>query len=80
MHVTVHIYSYLRKYLPDSTDLFDEKDWDVPQNAAVSQMLERLRLPKQVLVTVLVNNQSVDQKAILNEGDVVHILPQMGGG
>ena len=80
MHVTVNIYAYLRYYLPASEKLFKEKDWDVPQDATVSHVLEKLKLPKEVRVSVLVNNNRADQKAILKEGDVIHILPQMAGG
>ena len=80
MHVTVNIYSYLRYYLPASEELFREKDWEVPQEATVRHVLEKLKLPKEVRVSVLVNNNSVDQKAILKDGDIIHILPQMVGG
>ena len=80
MHVTVNIYAYLRYYVPASETLFKEKDWEVPQDATVNQVLEKLKLPKDVRVSVLVNNNRVDQKAILKEGDIIHILPQMAGG
>ncbi len=80
MHVTVNIYAYLRYYLPASEELFRKKDWEVTQDATVNQILEKLKLPKDVRVSVLVNNNRVDQKAILKEGDVIHILPQMSGG
>jgi sulfur carrier protein ThiS len=80
MQITVNIYSYLRPYLRDSEKLAQGKLWEMPQNATVGEMLEQLKLPKEVRVTVLVNNNSVNRKAILKEGDIVHILPQMGGG
>jgi sulfur carrier protein ThiS len=80
MQITVNIYSYLRPYLQGSGKLTQEKRWEMPQNATVGDMLEQLKLPKEVRVTVLVNNSSVNRKAILKEGDIVHILPQMGGG
>lgn len=80
MNITVHIYSYLRSYLRDSEASIGEKTWEIPQNATVAHIMEKLKLPKEVRVTVLVNSYSVDQKTILNDGDVVHILPQMGGG
>jgi sulfur carrier protein ThiS len=80
MQITVNIYSYLRPYLQDSRKLMQEKRWEMPQNTTVGEMLEQLKLPKEVRVTVLVNNNSVNRKAILKEGDIVHILPQMGGG
>ena len=80
MHITVNIYAYLRYYLPEPQETMLEKEWDVPKEASVGFVLEKLRLPKEIRITVLVNNKSVDQKAILKEGDVVHILPQMAGG
>ena len=80
MQITVNIYSYLRPYLQDSGKLVQEKLWEMPQNITVGEMLEQLKLPKEVRVTVLVNSSSVNRKAILKEGDIVHILPQMGGG
>ena len=80
MHVNVNIYAYLRHYLPNRDELFQEKEWNMPEGATVRQVLEKLRLPKEVRVTVLVNNNSVDQNAVLKEGDILHILPQMVGG
>jgi len=80
MHVNVNIYAYLRYYLPNRDELFQEKEWNMPEGATVRQVLEKLRLPKEVRVTVLVNNNSVDQNAVLKEGDILHILPQMVGG
>jgi sulfur carrier protein ThiS len=80
MQITVNIYSYLRTYLQGSGKLMQKKLWEMPQNATVGEMLEQLKLPKEVRVTVLVNSSSVNRKAILKEGDIVHILPEMGGG
>jgi len=42
--------------------------------------LEKLNLPKEMRVTVLLNGHAPDEKTVLNEGDIVHILPQMAGG
>jgi molybdopterin converting factor small subunit len=80
MRITVNIYAYLRYYLPEPDRIMNEKEWDMPEGAIVKDILQRLRLPKEVRVTVLVNNNSVDSKAFLKEGDIVHILPQMVGG
>lgn len=80
MHITVHIYASLRCHVQAAEQLSLQKEWDVPQNAAVSQILDRLKLPKDIHVTVLINNRSVASKATLEEGDIVHVLPQMGGG
>lgn len=80
MHITVNIYAHLRRYLPAAERSIPEKNWDMPQDVTVGQVLEKLQLPKEVRVTVLVNNNSVDQMAILKEGDMIHILPQLSGG
>ncbi len=80
MRVQVNIYAYLRYYLPAADKLVQQKDWDMPQDATVGQVLEKLKLPKEIRVTVLVNSNSVDPMATLKEGDIIHILPQMVGG
>ena len=80
MQVTVNIYALLRYYLPAGEKFYKEKEWNVPEGSTVKYIVERLQLPKQIRVTVLLNNNGVDQTASLKEGDVVHILPLMGGG
>jgi molybdopterin converting factor small subunit len=80
MNITVNIYAYLRYYLPASQKSTLEKEWNMPEGATVGHVLEKLRLPKEIRVTVLVNNNSVDLKAVLKDGDILHILPQMVGG
>ena len=80
MRITVHIYAYLRYYLPAGEKSVLQKEWEMPEGATIKQALEKLNLPKEVRVTVLLNNNSVDQATLLNEGDILHVLPQMGGG
>jgi molybdopterin converting factor small subunit len=80
MRITVHIYAYLRYYLPASEKSALKKEWDLPERTTIKQVLERLKLPGDVRVTVLLNSSSVDKMTVLKEGDILHILPQMGGG
>ena len=80
MFVSVNIYANLRYYLPESEKSIKEKEWEVPDGATVGFVLEKLKLPKEIRITVLVNNNSVNQKAVLKEGDILHLLPQMVGG
>jgi molybdopterin converting factor small subunit len=80
MHITVHIYASLRSFLRAAEISIWEKNWEVPEDCSVNRVLERLNLPKQVHVMVLVNNKSIDPKTSLKEGDIIHILPQMFGG
>lgn len=80
MLINVNLYANLRYYLPEPEKSVKEKEWDVPDGATVGFVLEKLKLPKEIRITVLVNNNSVDQKTVLKEGDIVHLLPQMVGG
>lgn len=80
MLITVNIYANLRYYLPEPEKSIKEKEWEVPDGATAGFVLEKLRLPKEIRVTLLVNNNSVDPKAVLKEGDIIHLLPQMVGG
>jgi molybdopterin converting factor small subunit len=80
MRISVNIYSQLRYYLPPGEKFLKEKEWVVPEGSTIDCVVDKLKLPKQVSVTVLVNNSSADRTASLKEGDVLHILPIMGGG
>lgn len=80
MQINVNIYAHLRYYLRDQEKLFKEKEWNMPEGSTVSHILEKLKLPKEIRIMVLLNNNTVDQKAVLKEGDIVHILPQTVGG
>ena len=80
MQITVNVYSYLRYYLPDAEPFFREKEWDVPEGSTIMHVVEKLRLPKEIRVSVLLNNNSVGPTTSLKEGDIIHILPQMVGG
>ncbi len=80
MRISVNLYAYLRYYLPPAEKSVQEKEWEMPEGSTVGQILERLQMPKEVRVTVLLNNNSVDAKAVLKEGDIIHILPQIAGG
>jgi sulfur carrier protein ThiS len=65
MLVTVNIYANLRYYLPDPEKSMTEKEWEVPDGATVRFVLQKLKLPKDIRIMVLVNNNSVNQKAVL---------------
>jgi molybdopterin converting factor small subunit len=80
MLISVNIYANLRYYLPEPEKSIKEKEWEVPDGATVGFVLEKLKLPKDIRITVLINNSSASQKAVLKEGDIIHILPQMAGG
>ena len=80
MHVTVRIYPSLRCYLPASETASTQQEWEVPEGETVSRILQRLELPKEVGIMVMIDNSTVAHNAVLNEGNIIHILPQMLGG
>ena len=80
MIIRVNIYAFLRYYLPAPEKFTQDGEWDMPEEATIGQVLEKLKLPKEIRVTILLNGNSVDERAALKEGDVIHLLPQMVGG
>jgi molybdopterin converting factor small subunit len=80
MQINVNIYARLRYYLPDPEKYFKEKEWKMPEGSTVGHVLEQLKLPKEIRIMVLLNNNSVDGETALKEGDIIHILPQTVGG
>jgi len=80
MMIRVKIYAYLRYYLPDPDPFTQNEEWDMPAKTTIGHVLEKLHLPKEMRVTVLLNGHTHDEKTVLNDGDIVHILPQMAGG
>jgi molybdopterin converting factor small subunit len=80
MIIRVKIYASLRYYLPDPDPFTQNEEWDMPARTTLGQVLEKLNLPKEMSVTILLNGHTPDEKTVLNEGDIVHILPQMVGG
>jgi molybdopterin converting factor small subunit len=80
MIIRVKIYASLRYYLPDPDPFTRNEEWDMPVQTTIGQVLEKLNLPKEMRVNVLLNGKPPDEKVALNEGDIVHILPQMAGG
>jgi sulfur carrier protein ThiS len=80
MRITVNIYSHLYYYLPSPEKSIRDKEWEMPEDATIRHVLEKLKLPKEIRVTVLLNNNSANANSSLKEGDIIHILPQMVGG
>ncbi len=80
MHVTVNIYANLRRYMPAGDELFKEKEWSMPDGSTVRHVIEKLKLPGEIQVFALLNNNHTAQTAVLKEGDIIHIMPLMAGG
>ncbi len=80
MIIRVKIFAYLRYYLTAPNELTQNEEWDVPEETTIAQVLEKLNLPREIRIVVLLNGRTADGATTLNEGDIVHILPQIAGG
>ncbi len=48
--------------------------------ATVAEAVSRLGLPPAVAILVLVNDRLASMNTVLKPGDVVHVVPAVGGG
>jgi sulfur carrier protein ThiS len=74
MRVRVSLYSALR------IDRFSEAEVELPEGAAVNDLLEKLTLPLQDIGVVMVNARSGTFQQRLQPGDRVTLIPPIGGG
>lgn len=74
MRVTVRLFGVFR------IDRFKESVLELPPGSSVSTVIEQLRIPTPLLGTVLVQGVHARPEDPLTEGDVVTLLPILGGG
>lgn len=53
---------------------------EVPEESAVSVLIESLEIPYQEIAILLVNGRDASLERILNDGDAVSVFPPVGGG
>ena len=59
---------------------FKEESRHYRPGASISEVIESLKLPKQMVGIVLVNGSHADLKTLLQNGDSLTILPLLDGG
>jgi molybdopterin synthase sulfur carrier subunit len=74
MHVRVSLYSALR------INRFAEAEVELPEEATVNDLLEKLDLPLQDIGIVMVNARSGTFQQRLQPGDRITLIPPIGGG
>ncbi|MBU5635204.1 MoaD/ThiS family protein [Geomonas sp. Red69] len=74
MQIKVKLYASLRR------QKFDEADWECADDDRIASIVEQLGLARQDVGTVLVNGLHAGWDETVQEGDVVSLLPRMGGG
>lgn len=77
MKIEVELFGFLAGYGPEGRGKF-QIDFDGP--ATVDRLLERLTLPSDIGLMVVINGQRVERPCPLNEGDEVFIFNPVAGG
>ena len=74
MEVTVKLFATLRK------DRFSRDQMTLSDDAAVSDLLEELKVPLDHIGILLVDGKNVSPDYKISEGQTVSIFPAVGGG
>lgn len=79
MEVEVKLFATLRDYLPKGSGKFSCK-MEIEGQTRIRDLLERLKIPKEIPKIILVNGIHGKEDQVLKEGDVVSIFPPVAGG
>ena len=74
MKITVKLFAVLQ------LDRFREKPLDYPFGTQVGDVINDLDLPAEHVDILLVNGSHVDREYLLQDGDVLSLLPMVEGG
>ena len=77
MKLTVELQAYLMQYSPNGTSVFD---YDLPEGASVTTLVDKLGVPDELASVVVVSDQNVEPSHKLQDGDRVTLIPPLSGG
>ena len=77
--VQVRLFATLRRQYPD-LDVGEAMSVDLPKEATVGQLVEKLGLPEKQVKVIFVNGTIRKESYHLSDGDEVGIFPPVGGG
>lgn len=74
--VTVKFFAMFREYGPKKENI------TISENSKIKLLFERYQIPKEAWRAIIIVNgrPHKDKNTILNDGDIVSIFPQIGGG
>jgi molybdopterin synthase sulfur carrier subunit len=77
--VEIRLYAGLRRYHPDgqSSDAFT---MELGDRATLSDVIDRLKIPRQEVSVLMVNGKWEKEDYPLKEGDRIGLFPLIGGG
>jgi molybdopterin converting factor small subunit len=79
MIVQVKLFATLRRYYPHLA-IGESMTVELPDDAAIAQLVEHLRLPTDQIKMIFVNARLQEWDYELQDGDEVGIFPPIGGG
>jgi sulfur-carrier protein len=74
MLITIKLFASLRK------ELFDTATMEFPAGTTVSDIIDRLALPKDEITLLFLNGRHSELTATPQDGDTLAIFPAVGGG
>ncbi len=79
MVVRVRLFATLRRHYPH-LGLGESMPVELPEGAAVGQLVEHLQLPTDQIKIIFVNGIVRGKEHVLGDGDEVGVFPPVGGG
>ena len=80
MLVQIKAFAYLQEYLPVSDSRRNGDHWVLPEGTSLEQTLRMLNIPQTDPYVLLVNDRLATREEILQEGDILQIIPTVCGG
>lgn len=80
MQITVRLLASYRKYLPSEHDELAGYQVHALPGARVGDVLSKLPIPPDDVLTFFVNGRHAQRDQELQEGDVLSVFPAVGGG
>ena len=77
--VQVKLFATLRRQYPE-LEIGEKMPVELPDDATVGQLLEKLDLPDEQVKVVFVNGIVQKEGHTLNDGDEIGFFPPVGGG
>jgi molybdopterin synthase sulfur carrier subunit len=78
MKVTIKLFAGLRSFAPEGGS--DEVELDLPDGATAQDAVNALGIPEGHAGAAFIDNERADLTVALSEGQVVGLIPPLGGG
>ena len=80
MIIEIKVFSILRQHLPPPEKRPEGDLWDIPEGVTVKGLLDRLGLPGDQDMILLVNGLHATEASALKPGDALGVFPMVAGG